>query len=195
MRSGSGGQDGAFLLAEATRSGNHHHDPKEYASSSYSTSTSTLSYAPPLSPSSSASPSLSYASTYTTRPNIPTTMTTTTTTNLHILATFTTYPLPLPESYFNVLVGQLMLGDFTALLPSFLQTALVDGLEGYPVFLPPRLVGQAECVEVLERLASGWRHGAGSTGGRGKEAQAQALSCKIENHWMRLLSFAMKFAT
>ena len=168
----------AFLLAEATRPGNHHHRPAHhpfnhpngFASSSYSNSTSTSAYAPPLSASSSASSSSSYSSTYTTRPNTPTTMTTmTTTTNLPIPATFMTYHPLLVESYFSVLIGQLMLGDFTVLLPSFLRTALlVDSLEGYPIFLPPRSVGQAEFVEVLERLAGGWRHGAGGAGGRGK---------------------------
>jgi len=165
--------DYAFVLAEATRPGNHHRHPTRhpsnhsngYASSSYSTSASTSPYAPPLSPSSSTTSSSSYSSTYTTRPNTPTIMTTTTTTT----TTFTTYHPLLVESYFSVLIGQLMLGDFTVLLPSFLRTALlVDGLEGYPVFLPPRSVGQAEFVEVLERLAGGWRHGASDAGGRGK---------------------------
>ena len=62
-----------------------------------------------------------------------------------------------------------MLGDFTVLHPPLLRTALlVDSLEGYPIFLPPRSVGQSEFGEALKRLASEWRHGAGGAGGRGK---------------------------
>jgi hypothetical protein len=73
---------------------------------------------------------------------------------------FTTYHPLLVEARFSLLICQLMLGDFTVLLPSFTHTAaLVDGLEGYPVFLPPRSMAQAEFVEVLERLASGWKSG------------------------------------
>ncbi|KAL0952014.1 hypothetical protein HGRIS_008663 [Hohenbuehelia grisea] len=73
---------------------------------------------------------------------------------------FTTYHPLLVEAHFSVLLSQLMLGDFVCLLPTFARTAsLVDGLEGYPVFLPPRSMTQAEFVEVLERLAGGWRHG------------------------------------
>ncbi|KAI0830859.1 hypothetical protein BC628DRAFT_1355945 [Trametes gibbosa] len=73
---------------------------------------------------------------------------------------FTTYHPLLVESHFSILIGFLMLGDFPGLLPAFSRTAaLVDGLEGYPVFLPPRSMAQAEFVEVLERLAGGWRHG------------------------------------
>ncbi|KAJ8472334.1 hypothetical protein ONZ51_g8583 [Trametes cubensis] len=73
---------------------------------------------------------------------------------------FTTYHPLLVESHFSILIGYLMLGDFPGLLPAFSRTAaLVDGLEGYPVFLPPRSMAQAEFVEVLERLAKGWRNG------------------------------------
>ncbi|KAI0652642.1 hypothetical protein C8Q79DRAFT_897928 [Trametes meyenii] len=73
---------------------------------------------------------------------------------------FTTYHPLLVESHFSILIGHLMLGDFPGLLPAFSRTAaLVDGLEGYPVFLPPRSMAQAEFIEVLERLASGWRNG------------------------------------
>jgi len=53
-----------------------------------------------------------------------------------------------------------MLADFATILPTFTRTAsLVDGLEGYPIFLPPRSMAQAEFIEVLERLAGGWRNG------------------------------------
>ncbi|KAJ7678891.1 hypothetical protein DFH06DRAFT_1165159 [Mycena polygramma] len=92
--------------------------------------------------------------------------------------TFTTYHPLLVEAHFSILLCQLMLGDFTSLLTTFIRTAgIVDGLEGYPVFLPPRSMAQAEFVEVLERLAGGWRTGVGPytvegetvTGGRGKE--------------------------
>ena len=73
---------------------------------------------------------------------------------------FTTYHPLLVESHFSILICHLMLGDFPGLLPAFSRTAaLVDGLEGYPVFLPPRSMAQAEFVEVLERLAGGWRNG------------------------------------
>jgi hypothetical protein len=73
---------------------------------------------------------------------------------------FTTYHPLLVEARFSLLLCQLMLGQFTELLPSFIRTAtLIDSLEGYPVFLPPRSMAQAEFVEVLERLASGWKSG------------------------------------
>lgn len=73
---------------------------------------------------------------------------------------FTTYHPLLVESHFSILICFLMLGDFPGLLPAFSRTAaLVDGLEGYPVFLPPRSMSQAEFVEVLERLAGGWKNG------------------------------------
>lgn len=75
-------------------------------------------------------------------------------------AMFTTYHPLLVESHFSVLICQLMLADFSSILPTFARTAsLVDGLEGYPVFLPPRSMAQAEFIEVLERLAGGWRNG------------------------------------
>lgn len=75
-------------------------------------------------------------------------------------AMFATYHPLLVESHFSVLICQLMLADFTNILPTFIRTAsLVDGLEGYPIFLPPRSMAQAEFIEVLERLAGGWRNG------------------------------------
>lgn len=70
---------------------------------------------------------------------------------------YTTYHPLLVESHFSILICQLMLADIPSLLPTFARTAaLVDGLEGYPVFLPPRSMSQAEFIEVLERLAAGW---------------------------------------
>ncbi|KDQ62930.1 hypothetical protein JAAARDRAFT_28898 [Jaapia argillacea MUCL 33604] len=75
-------------------------------------------------------------------------------------AMFTTYHPLLVESHYSILICHLMLGDFPTLLDAFARTAaLVDGLEGYPVFLPPRSMAQAEFIEVLERLAGGWRPG------------------------------------
>jgi hypothetical protein len=75
-------------------------------------------------------------------------------------AMFTTYHPLLVESHFSVLICQLMLADFSTILPTFTRTvSLVDGLEGYPIFLPPRSMAQAEFIEVLERLAGGWRNG------------------------------------
>ncbi|KAG6839655.1 hypothetical protein C0991_000464 [Blastosporella zonata] len=92
-----------------------------------------------------------------------------------IPAIFTTYHPLIVESHFSVLLAQLMLCDFVSLLPTFTRTAAaVEGLEGYPVFLPPRSMGQAEFMEVLERLAGGWAHGtkshsmAGMQRGNGK---------------------------
>ncbi|KAJ6576578.1 hypothetical protein DFH09DRAFT_1361496 [Mycena vulgaris] len=99
--------------------------------------------------------------------------------------TFTTYHPLLVEAHFSILLCQLMLGDFTTLLSTFVRTAsVVDGLEGYPVFLPPRSMAQAEFIEVLERLAGGWRAGVGiysmlgesNAGGRGKEKERERLA-------------------
>ncbi|KAG1830899.1 hypothetical protein EV424DRAFT_247641 [Suillus variegatus] len=73
---------------------------------------------------------------------------------------FTTYHPLLVESHFSILICQLMLAELPTLLATFSRTAVVvDGLEGYPVFLPPRSMAQAEFIEVLERLASGWMPG------------------------------------
>ena len=73
---------------------------------------------------------------------------------------FTTYHPLIVESHFNTLLCQLMLGELPTLLKTFVKTAfIVDGLEGYPVFLPPRSMAQAEFIEVLERLAAGWKVG------------------------------------
>ena len=73
---------------------------------------------------------------------------------------FTTYHPLLVESHYSILLCLLMLGDFAALLRAFVRAAtVVDGLEGYPVFLPPRSMAQVEFVETLERLAGGWRIG------------------------------------
>jgi len=75
-------------------------------------------------------------------------------------ASITTYHPLLVEAYFSRLLCLLVTGDFTALLPTFSRTTMiVDGLEGYPVFLPPRSMAQAEFAEILERLASGWAVG------------------------------------
>lgn len=72
---------------------------------------------------------------------------------------FTTYHPLMVESHFSVLICLLLLGDFQVLLGTFEQTAnLVAGLEGYPVFLPPRSMAQAEFIETLERLAGGWKY-------------------------------------
>lgn len=74
--------------------------------------------------------------------------------------TFTTYHPLIFESQYSILISMLMLGEFGPLLRAFTHTAaVVDGLEGYPVFLPPRSMAQAEFIEVLERLAGGWQVG------------------------------------
>ncbi|KAJ7903439.1 hypothetical protein B0H14DRAFT_3103527 [Mycena olivaceomarginata] len=97
--------------------------------------------------------------------------------------TFTTYHPLLVEAHFSILLCQLMLGDFATLLTSFVRTAgIVDGLEGYPVFLPPRSMAQAEFIEALERLAGGWRTGVGAytveetNNGRGKDKAKAPLA-------------------
>ncbi|KAH8110690.1 hypothetical protein DFH11DRAFT_1619688 [Phellopilus nigrolimitatus] len=73
---------------------------------------------------------------------------------------FTTYHPLLLEAHFSILNCLLMLGEFAALTRTFGRAAcIVAGLEGYPVFLPPRSMAQAEFVETLERLAGGWRYG------------------------------------
>ena len=73
---------------------------------------------------------------------------------------FTTYHPLIVESHFSALICRLLLGDFVSIIPEFYRSAqLVDGLEGYPVFLPPRSMAQAEFVEVLERLAYSWKNG------------------------------------
>lgn len=79
---------------------------------------------------------------------------------LNALPVFTTYHPLLVESHFSILLSMLLLAEFSSLLPAFARAAtLVDGLEGYPVFLPARSMAQAEFIEVLERLASGWNTG------------------------------------
>lgn len=73
---------------------------------------------------------------------------------------FTTYHPLIVESHFNILICQMMLGELATLVTTFARTAvIVDGLEGYPVFLPPRSMAQAEFIEALERLAAGWKVG------------------------------------
>ncbi|KAI5118260.1 hypothetical protein M0805_008194 [Coniferiporia weirii] len=73
---------------------------------------------------------------------------------------FSTYHPLLLEAHFSVLLCLLLLGDFGVLTHTFARAArAVAGLEGYPVFLPPRSMAQAEFGETLERLAGGWRCG------------------------------------
>ena len=72
---------------------------------------------------------------------------------------FTMYHLLLIKSHYSVpqVLCLLMLGDFPALLRAFVRTTtVVDGLENYPVFLSPRLMAQAEFVEMLECVTGGW---------------------------------------
>ncbi|KAF8206340.1 hypothetical protein K438DRAFT_1817027 [Mycena galopus ATCC 62051] len=105
--------------------------------------------------------------------------------------TFTTYHPLLVEAHFSILLCQLMLGEFTTLLTTFVRTAgIVDGLEGYPVFLPPRSMAQAEFIEVLERLAGGWRTGVGAytvegeTVSGGERTRPDRCSqSKVRLHW------------
>lgn len=86
----------------------------------------------------------------------------TTTTALPI-ATY--HPL-LVESHFSILIAMLLLGDFVTLLPTLTRVAaLVEGLEGYPVFLPARSMAQSELFEMLDRLLTGWENGSGAVDG------------------------------
>lgn len=76
-------------------------------------------------------------------------------------ASFTTYHPLLVESHFSILLSLMLMGQFDTVLTSFIRVAtLVDALEGYPIFLPARSMAQAEFVEILERLATGWEAGA-----------------------------------
>ena len=75
------------------------------------------------------------------------------------LAFTTIHPL-MVESHFSILICLLLHGEFQNLVNVFdRSTNLVAGLEGYLVFLPPRSMAQAEFLEVLDRLAGGWRYG------------------------------------
>jgi hypothetical protein len=77
---------------------------------------------------------------------------------------FTTYHPLLVESHFTILLSQIMLGDFKNAVSQFIKTAeMIDGLEGYPIFLPARSMAQAEFIEILERLAT-WRHSVAAVG-------------------------------
>jgi hypothetical protein len=88
---------------------------------------------------------------------------------------FTTYHPLLVESHFSMLLCLLMLGDFPALLRAFIRAAtVVDGLEGYPVFLPPRSMAQVEFIETLDRLAGGWRLGV--------QPHSRARACGTNGH-------------
>ena len=69
---------------------------------------------------------------------------------------FTTYHPLRVESRFSVLFCLFILEDFAALLRAFVRAAtVVDGLEDYPIVLPPRSMAQVEFFETLERLAGG----------------------------------------
>jgi hypothetical protein len=73
---------------------------------------------------------------------------------------FTTYHPLLVESHFSVLICHALMGDFASAMPAYQRAAaIVDGLEGYPIFLPARSMAQAEFVEILERLAATWSPG------------------------------------
>lgn len=77
-----------------------------------------------------------------------------------IPVSYSTYHPLMLEAHFSLLLCLLILGDFTTLTDALFRSArTVAGLEGYPVFLPPRSVSQAKFMEVLERLAGGWRFG------------------------------------
>lgn len=73
---------------------------------------------------------------------------------------FTTYHPLLVEAQYSVLLSHMILGDFVSVVSGYQHAAaLVDGLEGYPIFLPARSMAQAEFVEIMERLASSWGPG------------------------------------
>jgi len=97
---------------------------------------------------------------------------------------FSTYHPLLIESLFTILICHLMLADFEAILPLFVRAASIsEGSEGYPVFLPPRSMAQAEFIEVLERLARGWRkgiqpHSLSNQRGKGRVVDTKRLTSK-----------------
>lgn len=99
-------------------------------------------------------------------------------------AMFATYHPLLIESLFSVLICHLMLADFEAILPLFVRSAAIaEGCEGYPVFLPPRSMAQAEFIEVLERLARGWKvgiqpHSLSNQRGKGRVVDMEVFSAK-----------------
>ena len=116
-------------------------------------------------------------------------------------ASITTYHPLLVEAYFSRLLCLLIMGDFTTLLPTFSRTTMiVDGLEGYPVFLPPRSMAQAEFAEILERLASGWAVGlqpnscsrkrlmpSGSFKSNGKDREVEPETVGVADEYPQLL--------
>jgi hypothetical protein len=62
--------------------------------------------------------------------------------------TFTTYHPLLVESHYCILLCYLLLGDIAGASEAYAKTThLVDGVEGYPVFLPARSMAQAEFLE------------------------------------------------
>ena len=79
-------------------------------------------------------------------------------------------PLP-PDSAALFTTYHPLLVEFGATLPAHAQRLCrsapgvrpcrhgVNGLEDYPIFLPPRSMAEVEFVETLERLAGGWRIG------------------------------------
>jgi len=124
-------------------------------------------------------------------------------------ASITTYHPLLVEAYFSRLLCLLIMGDFTTLLPTFSRTTMiVDGLEGYPVFLPPRSMAQAEFAEILERLASGWVVGlhpsscsrkrlmpSGSSKSNGKDREVEPELVVVANEYPQPLpAFSIKSA-
>lgn len=95
------------------------------------------------------------------------------------------HPL-LVEAHFIILLGQLLLGDFTAALHGLIRAArVIEVLEGGPIFLPPRSLAQAEVVEILERLAGCWANGTRPSSqaqtGNGKGAAPITSAPPLEN--------------
>ena len=58
--------------------------------------------------------------------------------------------------HFSVLFSLFILEDFATLLCVFVHAAtVVDGLEDYPIVVPPHSMAQVEFFEMLECLAGG----------------------------------------
>lgn len=110
---------------------------------------------------------------------------------------FTTYHPLLVEAHFSILIAHLLLGNFEGLVKRFVKTAsVVDGLEGYPVFLPPRSMAQAEFVEILERLAGGWKVGSVGVGGNeGRLAIEPPLPSPLEPSMEETASYISSSST
>jgi hypothetical protein len=91
---------------------------------------------------------------------------------------FTTYHPLRVESRFSVLFYLLILEDFAALLRAFVRAAtVVDGLENYPIVLPPRSMAQVE----FSRRSSVLRVACTSTCSRARSGNGNYTQWKVHH--------------